>query len=374
MAGGCSAVFVTLRLGRGLMVYDAVYNIQNTVYNIGMDREDIILASARKDGCVRSQDLAERLGISRQYAQRILRDLVRHGLLRKIGSTRGASYVLPGFAGPVEWTFRKRYKNQHLAEHEVLGVIERSAPFYPSLPENVRSIFAYAFSEMLNNAIEHSQSDNVYITVEKRSQSLSFHVGDGGIGVFRNIMRQRRLSSELDAVQDLLKGKTTTAPRAHSGEGIFFTSRIADIFALESFGYKLIMDHLVNDIFFEVVHPSKRGTKVFFQMACDGKKNLADIFRAHQTDPHEYAFDKTTIQVRLYALGAEHISRSQARRIVAGLEKFRSIVLDFDRVPQIGQAFADEIFRVFQSAHPTIRITPIHMNDAVRFMVGRVGK
>lgn len=148
------------------------------------------------------------------------------------------------------------------------------------------------------------------------------------------------------AVQDFLKGKTTTALRAHSGE----------------------------DIFFEVVHPSKRGTKVFFRIACDSKKVLADTFRAYQTDPKEYAFDKTAIQVRLYALGTEHISRSQARRIVAGLEKFRSIILDFTKVSHVGQAFADEIFRVFQNAHPTILITPIHMNDAVRFMVERVGK
>lgn len=338
-----------------------------------MDRKEHILAIVREAGQVRAPDLAKRVGVSRQYAQRMLRDCVREGLLRKLGRTRGTSYVLPGFTGPVEWTFRKRYRNAHLAEHEVLGTVERAAPFYPSLPENVRSIFAYAFSEMLNNAIEHSHSACVEIVVEKRAGHLLFYVHDSGIGVFRNIMRQRQLSSELDAVQDLLKGKTTTAPRAHSGEGIFFTSKVADVFALESFGYKLTIDHMVDDLFFEVVHPSRRGTKVFFQITCDAKKNLADTFRAYQTDPKEYAFDKTAIQVRLYALGTEHISRSQARRIVAGLEKFRSIILDFTQVSHVGQAFADEIFRVFQNAHPAIRITPIHMNDAVRFMVERVG-
>lgn len=282
--------------------------------------------------------------------------------------------MLPTYAGQVEWTFHRRYRNEHLAEHEVLEAIEGSAHFRRLLPENVQSIFAYAFSEMLNNAIEHSQSATVQIVVEKRAQNLTFYVNDIGIGVFRNIKRQRRLASELDAVQDLLKGKTTTAPRAHSGEGIFFTSKVADIFSLESFGYKLTIDHLVNDIFFEAAHPSKRGTKVLFQIACDSGKVLTDIFREYQTDPEEYAFDKTAIQVRLYTLGTEHVSRSQARRIVAGLEKFRSIVLDFDKVPNIGQAFADEIFRVFRNAHPAIHITPIHMNEAVRFMVERVGK
>lgn len=360
--------------GEEWLVYDYVYNSKNVVYNTGMDTKEHILALAREEGHVRALDLAKKFGISRQYAQRMLRDCVREGLLRKIGSTRGAFYVSPTYVGPAEWTFTKRYRTQGLAEHEVLTKVESKAPFFPSLPENVRSIFAYAFSEMLNNAIEHSRSANVEVTVEKRAGNLLFYVNDVGIGVFRNIMRERRLPSELDAVQDLLKGKTTTAPRAHSGEGIFFTSKVADIFSLESFGYTLTMDHFVDDVFFEVTHPAKRGTKVFFQVACDSRKILADIFRAYQTDPEEYAFDKTAIQVRLYALGVEHISRSQARRIVAGLEKFRSIILDFAQVTHVGQAFADEIFRVFHNAHPTIRVTPIHMNDAVRFMVERVQK
>lgn len=355
-------------------VDDSVYNIKSVVYNSCMDRKEHILAIVREVGQVRSWDLAKKFGISRQYAQRMLSGFVREGLLLKLGRTRGASYVLPTYAGPVEWSFHRRYRNQRLEEHEVLEAIENSAPFYRSLPENVRSIFVYAFSEMLNNAIEHSHSASVEIMVEKRAGNILFYVKDSGIGVFRNIMQQRRLASELDAVQDLLKGKTTTAPRAHSGEGIFFTSKVSDAFVLESFGYKLTIDSMVDDIFFETVHPSRQGTKVSFHIACDSKKILADTFREYQTDPKEYAFDKTTIQVRLYALGTEHISRSQARRIIAGLENFRSIILDFAKVSHIGQAFADEIFRVFQNAHPDIRITPVHMNDAVRFMVERVGK
>lgn len=339
-----------------------------------MGQMERILAIAREVGRVRSRDLAEKFGVSRQYAQRMLRDCVQEGLLRKIGSTRGASYVLPDFTGFPEWTFHRRYRNRQLMEHDVLVAVEAGAPFYPSLPEHVRSIFAYAFSEMLNNAIEHSQSPTVQVWVEKREQILLFRVSDVGIGVFHNIMRQRNLPSELDAVQDLLKGKTTTAPRAHSGEGIFFTSKVADVFSLESFGYKLTINHLVDDIFLERVHPSRRGTLVSFQLACASKTVLEDTFRAYQTDPKEYVFDKTTVQVKLYALGAEHLSRSQARRVVAGLEKFRSIILDFAQVTHVGQAFADEIFRVFRSAHPAIRIIPIHMNDAVQFMVERVQK
>jgi anti-sigma regulatory factor (Ser/Thr protein kinase) len=300
--------------------------------------------------------------------------LIKKGLLIKLGSTRSASYVLPKYAGNIEWKFDRRYLNKNLAEHEVLEDIEGRAQFRQSLSENVRNIFEYTFSEMLNNAIEHSESENIHVIVEKNENNLLFQINDFGIGVFRNIMNDRKLKSELEAVQDLLKGKTTTQPQAHSGEGIFFTSKIADAFSLESFGYKLTIENNIEDLFFEEIKPSKKGTKVSFDIACNSERHLNDLFAEYQTNPEEYAFDKTEIQIKLYTMGTIHISRSQARRVLTGLEKFKSITLDFDNVPNVGQAFADEIFRVFKNKNPDIQITPINMNKAVKFMIGRVGK
>ncbi|MEK7515598.1 MAG: DUF4325 domain-containing protein, partial [Patescibacteria group bacterium] len=46
--------------------------------------------------------------------------------------------------------------------------------------------------------------------------------------------------------------------------------------------------------------------------------------------------------------------------------------LDFGRVPTIGQAFADEIFRVFRLKYPQIRIQTVNANEAVKFMIDRV--
>jgi len=339
-----------------------------------MDTKGHILSLALKTGVLQSKEIAEKLHVSRQYAQRILKELVQKGLLVKLGSTRSASYVLPKYADQVKWKYDKRFQNQQLAEHNVLEDIEGRSQFRQSLSENLRSIFEYAFSEMLNNAIEHSMSANIHVQVEKRGENLIFFVNDFGIGVFRNVMQKRKLATELEAIQDLLKGKTTTQPQAHSGEGIFFTSKVADIFSLESFGKKLTMNNILHDIFIEEVKPSKRGTKVCFQIACETEKHLNDIFRAYQTDPAEHAFDKTEIQIKLYTLGTVHVSRSQARRVLSGLEKFKSIILDFDKVPTIGQAFADEIFRVFKNKHPDIQMTPINMNETVRFWVERVGK
>jgi hypothetical protein len=59
---------------------------------------------------------------------------------------------------------------------------------------------------------------------------------------------------------------------------------------------------------------------------------------------------------------------------VSGLSKFEMIILDFDKVPTVGQAFADEIFRVFRNKYPKIKVIPINMNESVEFMIKRAEK
>lgn len=85
----------------------------------------------------------------------------------------------------------------------------------------------------------------------------------------------------------------------------------------------------------------------------------------------DFDLDKTEIRVRLFTSGGVHISRSQARRILAGLEKFKVILLDYENVPIVGQAFADEIYRVFQNSHSDIIIQEENMSEGVKFMVER---
>jgi hypothetical protein len=49
------------------------------------------------------------------------------------------------------------------------------------------------------------------------------------------------------------------------------------------------------------------------------------------------------------------------------------VVLDFTGVEMIGQGFADEIFRVFAEAHPSVHLTPVNYNDTVKNMIRHVG-
>lgn len=77
------------------------------------------------------------------------------------------------------------------------------------------------------------------------------------------------------------------------------------------------------------------------------------------------------IRVRLSAIDSAPIARSRAREVLAGLEKFKIIVFDFDKVPTVGQAFADEVFRVFHHKYPKIKLETENMSEGVRFMVAR---
>jgi len=344
-----------------------------------MEVKKQILKILSKQKRMRSSDVAKALSrkVSRQYINTVIRDLIKEGRLVKIGSTRSAFYVFPEEIKKISGYIKKRLRNKSLEEHEVFEQIEKQLPGLSQLKKsvgNVYDIFVYAFSEMLNNAIEHSKSKFIEVEVIVNKKKISFTVNDFGIGVFKNIMQKRNLKSQLEAIQDLLKGKTTTQPQAHSGEGIFFTSKSGDLFVLDSFEYSLRVDNTIKDVFIETLKPNKKGTKVFFEIPIDSSRRLNNVFRKYQTDPEGYAFDKTEVRVKLYTLGTIYISRSQARRILAGLEKFKSIILDFDKVSSMGQAFADEVFRVFQVRHPDIKIIPINANKAVQFMIDRVEK
>ncbi len=339
--------------------------------------KDQILKIAREKGKLYSKNLVEQFKVSRQYTNFLVSALVVEKKLIKLGSTRKAFYVLPEYAQAHQEIFPLRYvktfKNKELEEHRVLSQIEEIFPALKNLPENVRSIFTYAFSEMFNNAIEHSKSVRIGVEVSVPNKILSFIIQDSGIGVFRNVMKQRSLKSELEAIQDILKGKTTTMPKSHSGEGIFFTSKAGDVFILDSFGYQLIVNNETPDVFVKRVNKIKRGTRVMFKIAAASERHLDEVFKKYTNSAgqNDYGFDKTEIRVKLYTIGGVHISRSQARRVLSGLEKFKIIVFDFDKVPTVGQAFADEVFRVFHHKHPHIKLEVENMAEGVKFMVER---
>ncbi len=232
---------------------------------------------------------------------------------------------------------------------------------------SARAVAQYAFTEMLNNAIDHSSGTTARSRAWTRDDRLTLEIGDDGIGIFDHLSTAMDLPDRFAAIAELTKGKQTTAPEAHTGEGIFFTSKAVDTFTLEANGVSWVVD---NDRADHAVGLSTvtSGTTVRLDIDLSTTLVLADLFRSF-SDDHE--FTRTHPVIRLFAFGVDFVSRSEAKRLLTGLEKFSVVELDFTGVNSVGQGFVDEVFRVWPQSNPGTTLTPTSMNEAVDFMVTR---
>jgi hypothetical protein len=88
----------------------------------------------------------------------------------------------------------------------------------------------------------------------------------------------------------------------------------------------------------------------------------------------DHYISKTVVPLRLAKLGEDKlISRTQAKAALARVDKFKSVVLDFEDIEIIGQAFADEMFRIWAGAHQDVEFTVLDANPEVLKMIASVG-
>jgi hypothetical protein len=224
----------------------------------------------------------------------------------------------------------------------------------------------------MNNAIEHSAGKEVIVSVEKTAIATQMSIMDDGQGVFKKIQREFGLYNEHDAVLELAKGKLTTDPARHSGEGIFFTSRMFDQFTILSGTVSFIHTQgQAEDWVFDNETPSD-GTAVIMDLTNTASRTTKEVFDRF-TSGDDYGFTKTTIPVALAKYDDEQlISRSQAKRLLARIDKFKVVLFEFYKVDMIGQAFADEVFRVFAQAHPDMELYAVGVTPAVERMIRHV--
>lgn len=322
-----------------------------------------IRALLRARGELRNRDVASALEISRQAAHKRLRAMVQRGELVRRGAGRGTRYVAAASV-PAHFV----YRTEGLAEERVWQELVRDVPMLAALEGNGLDVFNYALTELVNNAIDHSSSDIVEIEVRREDNQIAIEVVDHGVGIFSHLRRGLGLASELEALQELSKGKATTMPERHTGEGIFFTSKAADRFELHSGELAWLVDNERADMAVEQRSEPLAGTRAVFVADPDATPELVALFASYTND-HE--FSKTRTVVKLFAIGVRFISRSEAKRLLHGLDRFREVILDFGGVTAIGQGFADEVFRVWARDHPDTRLVPVNMADPVAFMVRR---
>ncbi len=320
-----------------------------------MTTRQILLAYVKKKRRFTGSELAGHLGISRQAVHKILKSLIKEGVILKEGTTRAAYYTIATSkrTEPSSRRFGRVYSIKNLEEERVFQECSTILNLRRVLSKNAYENVHYAFTEIVNNAIDHSHTKKCLIEADIDSYRFLFHVRDFGIGIFNSIADKYELSNEAEAIGELIKGKITTMKEKHTGEGIFFTSKIADILTFRSHRITLIFENLQQDL---IVQETKfvKGTSVKFQLSRQSKKKLNLIFAEYAPEEFGYQFERTRVLVKLFK--ADFISRSEARRLLQGLDQFREVVLDFSGVKSLGQGFVDEIFRVFQKSHPEIKI------------------
>ncbi len=262
--------------------------------------------------------------------------------------------------------FDALYPLPGLEEHTVWERVADSVAVGAQSPAH--GVMQYVLTEMVNNAIDHSRGSRVHVTVTEDAASFEVVVADDGIGIFDNLRAHLDLPDAYSAVLELTKGKRTTDPDRHTGEGIFFSSRAAEVFGLAANGVEWIVDNRRGD---EAVGSSvvEQGTVVRFVVPTHGGREIERVFAEFVDENNR--FNRTRPSVKLAEMGTLFISRSEAKRLMQGLEKFEEVELDFAGVTRVGQGFADEVFRVWQRLHPHTRLIPVRMVEPVAFMVRR---
>jgi anti-sigma regulatory factor (Ser/Thr protein kinase) len=307
---------------------------------------------------------ADHFGITRQAVNKHLQRLTSERALTEEGHTRSRSYKLHPL---IDW--EKTYKLAPDLAEDIVWTEDVSKALGQQ-PDNVLDIWQYGFTEMFNNAKDHSEGGIIVVRVRKNAMVTEMTVWDNGVGIFRKIQRELNLLDARHAILELSKGKLTTDPKHHTGEGIFFTSRMFDVFQILSDG--CFLNHKFgNPEDWLLEAQSDKGTLVGMKLSNHTSRTIKEIFDEYVSGT-DYGFTKTVVPVELAQYGNDKlISRSQAKRVLARVELFLTVVFDFQGVPTIGQAFADEIFRVFSNEHPNIHLIPINMAPEVELMVRR---
>ncbi|MBQ9801798.1 MAG: STAS-like domain-containing protein [Clostridia bacterium] len=246
------------------------------------------------------------------------------------------------------------------------------APLLEELPPAVQKIWRYAITAMLNNAMEHARASAIVCVVNRSRLSTIVGVLDNGIGIFRRIAQDIREQTgdtltANEAASLLYSGGYTSAPDTHMGQGIFFTSRLMDHFAIRS-DTALFTPH-AEDADDEGSGERFRGTAVQMALANDTTRELGTLM-ARYIDPEE-GFIRTEIPVARMFGGTYPVSRSEARRLGEIMEGFAEVELDFAGVEELGPDFAHELFAVIARQRTDLQLTRVNMNESVAAAIRR---
>lgn len=308
-----------------------------------------------------SKTVAETFGVNPSTIHAYMNELVEEQVIRKI---KRGEYALVSH----EYVYSLKRSAGDL-NSDIYAFEACLSNHLRTFDTNIIDIWSYAFSEMINNVMDHSMAENVRIIVNQDYMNTCVMIFDDGVGIFKKIQDHFKLASLDEAICELFKGKLTTDTENHSGEGIFFSSKLMDEFFIISSGKVFTNNKYDDSRIIDITTSGQKGTCVFMELSNYSHKTSKEVFDTYANI--DGGFVKTRIPLK-NIFDSSPVSRSQAKRVCNRLEKFKEVIVDFSEVTWMGQGFAHQLFVVFANNHPEIVITPINMNEDVTKMYNHV--
>lgn len=327
--------------------------------------KEYILEKIEMQDSSMAKKTADNFAISLTTVYRYINELCTEKCIRK----KDGTYVLNETRDVKTYYTTDKLEEDRIFD-DVLGDIINK------LPNNVYKIWQYAFTEMMNNAIDHSNATEINVFVAHNCLTTKVTIDDNGIGIFEKIKEHYHYARLEDAVSELFKGKLTTDSENHTGEGIFFTSRMIENFGVLS-GKKIFNHNPHFDITQDIcsIPELKRweynkGTIVVMIMPNKSRTKIREVFDMYSDV--ENGLIKTEIPLKNIFTDGFPVSRSQAKRLSSRFDDFIEVSLDFNEIDDIGQGFAHELFVIFKKRHPKVSLKTINANEDVLKMIRHV--
>jgi anti-sigma regulatory factor (Ser/Thr protein kinase) len=312
-------------------------------------------------------EVMRRLGLGRRAALACLNRLQgAHWLVRE-GSARQPRWR----PGPLR---------QVVQTYTLAGMLEDEpwrrdfAPRF-ELAANVRRMARHAFTELLNNAIDHSEGEQVTVSMRQTPAQVQLLVSDDGCGLFERVQRSFAIADPALAMLELSKGRLTSLPERHCGRGLVTTSMLADVFDLRAnaaaFQRRAWGTVQWHGMPVAATLAGRPGTSIYLAISLDTPRTLDEVLAASSVDAASQAFDRTRVPLHLLAAAddAALASRAEAKRVVARLSNFKRAEIDFNGITEIGHAFAHELFAVFPRLHPEVELVPVGAAPHIAAMI-----
>lgn len=351
---------------------------------------EVVESLLSERGGFSSAELSERTGLTRQALHRHLSSWVLEGRLQRQGRARATRY-LPGPGNsscPPESRPRGRAPAGLGRTYRVEGLSPQAAwrdlqawlgSQAPGIGDTALAVLEWVTCELVANGLAHAQSPYLSLRAHADSDRVALALADAGLGAFETLRRKLGASSALDALQWLSNPPATPAagPPDPACRGLRSVSHMVELFELDANGFEWSVDNALGETAVSEVPEVPRhssgtgetggaGTEVRVSVALDTQTHPADIL-AHRPAIHG------TRVLALRDFGRRLFTRSDARRLLEGMDLYAEIVLDFDGIEGTGLGFVDELLRVWPIRHPLTRLRVQGAGAAVAFMLRQCG-